>query len=754
MFDNSNKYLQFIGGFLALGFTLLQGIDWVFRRFEIDSFYFNLILIILFVFLIGSIISFLIKANKEKVSTKGPKKRSVLRFTLNVSLTLVLLFVFLFFFRKINSTQKLLDEELPRIIQLYDKGKILDVYNLTEKLHELNPKNEVINSYYNKSRRYIKLKTNVDGIKVSVKIKGDSLFRKIGITPIDSISVPRIRDSYLLKLEHKGVNYVEKGGFPYIHNYTLPGTEFKIPAKHKAFLGKEFDRMWLQGVQFNNIEISPFSISKFEVSNKEYQEFLDNGGYTNPRFWDFPIIIGDRSYDFKSTVKLFVGKYGKPGPANWSYGKFPSGTDNLPVTGISWFEAKAYAKYRNLEIPNVFQWLYASGTGFSRIYDSTVIENSNFNSNQMREVTDPRGNANGINNIAGNVKEWLHNPFGGKKIEYSILGGSYQEPSYYVKNYASLPPLDRSIGNGIRLVKNFTENENNLNKSLVVPDFYRDITTEPDVSDEVFQIFKSQFDYKRNELNVSIKIADDFKSGYTLETFNLDTTYDSKEKLFGYIIYSNSYKDRYSPVIVVPSAAGIVNKTVNELPDRLLSQFKYLIDEGYAIFHPIYFNTYSRERVINTWLPNESEEYKEMIVKWGQDYKRSLDYLETRKDFKFENLSYYGYSLGSRYANIFLAIDDRVKSAFIVVGGLRMQRSKKEIDEHYYLRRVKTPIFHIVGKLDATLGYEDVYLPWKKLVGTDLKDLRTLELDGFGHGIPKDTIVKYHKSWIEKYSME
>ena len=33
------------------------------------------------------------------------------------------------------------------------------------------------------------------------------------------------------------------------------------------------------------------------------------------------------------------------------------------------------------------------------------------------------------------------------------------------------------------------------------------------------------------------------------------------------------------------------------------------------------FNTYSRERVINTWLPNESEEYKEMIVKWGQDYK-------------------------------------------------------------------------------------------------------------------------------------
>lgn len=750
MFDNSNKYLQFIGGFLALGFTLLQGIDWVFRKFQIDSFYFNIILIGLFIVLIVSIVSFAINANKEKLSKKGSNKKSLLKLTLNIGLTVILIFVFLFFFRKINYTQKLLDEELPKIIELYDKGEIFDVYILTKKLHALNPGNEVINNYFNKSRRYIKVKTNIDGVKVSLKIKGDSLYRNIGLTPIDSIDVPRIRDSYLLKLEHNGVSYIENAIFN--HKYNLPAKKFQLPQNHKAFLGKDFNRMWLQGVQFNNIKIDPFTISKSEVSNEEYQEFVDDGGYIDPKFWDFPIMIGNRSYDFKSTLKLFTGKYGKPGPADWSYGKFPSGLENHPVTGISWFEAKAYAKYRKLDIPNVFQWLYTSGTGFSGIYDSEVIDNSNFSSNQMREVTDSRGSANGINNIAGNVKEWLHNPFGDKKDEYSILGGSYQEPSYYVKNYASLPPLDRSIGNGIRLVKNLNQNQKTPNKTLVVPDFYRDITSERNVSDEVFEVFKSQFEYKKEALDVSTNISNDFKDGYTLETFSMSTTYDSKESLFGYIIYSNNYDDRYNPVIIVPSARAILNKTVNELPETILSQFKYLIDEGYAIFHPIYFNTYSRERAVDTWLPNESEEYKEMIVKWGQDYKRSLDYLETRKDFKFKNLSYYGYSLGSRYANIFLAIDNRVKSAFLVVGGLRMQRSKKEIDEHYYLRRVKTPIFHIVGKLDATLGYEDVYLPWKKLVGTDLKDLRTLELEDFGHGIPKDTIVKYHKNWIEKYS--
>ena len=29
---------------------------------------------------------------------------------------------------------------------------------------------------------------------------------------------------------------------------------------------------------------------------------------------------------------------------------------------------------------------------------------------------------------------------------------------------------------------------------------------------------------------------------------------------------------------------------------------------------------------------------------------------------------------------------------------------------------------------------------------------KTIEYYNFGHGIPKDTIIKYHQSWIEKYS--
>ena len=44
MNNSSNKYVQLVGGFIAIVFGVLQGIDWLFKKYEINSFYFNIIL--------------------------------------------------------------------------------------------------------------------------------------------------------------------------------------------------------------------------------------------------------------------------------------------------------------------------------------------------------------------------------------------------------------------------------------------------------------------------------------------------------------------------------------------------------------------------------------------------------------------------------------------------------------------------------------------------------------------------------------
>ena len=746
MVNNSNKYIQIFGGFTAVVFGVLQGIDWLFKKYAIDNFYFNIILGILFFGLIKSLIVFFTKKNKTKSSLNNTTKKRIFIAFITIPL---LSFLFLFFFKKINTNENLANQTIPELIKLYDNGNINQVFLKTKSLLKDYPNNETIINYYDKSRKSFSLKTNYNGINVSIKYAGDSIFNSLGETPLDSFTAPNSWDSHTLKFVHNDSIYIERYDWLKKHNYVFPTKSIEVPNNHKFFLGTKISLMWFLGLEFKDTQLLPFSISKNEVSNSEYQKFVDSGGYENPKYWDFPFQVGDKIYDFNSTIKIFIDRYGKPGPSNWSYGKFPSGLDGHPVTGLSWFEARAFAKYSNMSLPNVYQWLYSSGVS-SFVVNEKVINNSNYNSSQTRETSNQGGSYNELNNIAGNVKEWVSNSNGINNKKFSLLGGSFVEYPYTFNNYYSISPFDRSIGNGMRLAKTLSEEVSDLNNK-VIPEYKRDVTEIPDISDEVFEVYKSQFDYGDIALNSKTTNIENFTEGYNAQKFEMETTYESEEKLFGYIIYSNKVKDKYDPIIIYPSADAIISDNDSWMPKSLLDEFKYLIDEGYAIIHPIYHNTYSRNKTYNTFTPDESENYKNTIVKIGQDYKRSIDYIESRNDFKSNNLSYYGYSWGSTTSNYLLAIDNRIKSAFICAGGLMMQKSKKEIEAHYYVRRIKTPVFHITGKLDGIFGPE-AYLPWKKLIGTPSKDLMTIEYNEYGHGIPKDTIIKYHADWIKKYS--
>ena len=62
------------------------------------------------------------------------------------------------------------------------------------------------------------------------------------------------------------------------------------------------------------------------------------------------------------------------------------------------------------------------------------------------------------------------------------------------------------------------------------------------------------------------------------------------------------------------------------------------------------------------------------MIKIGKDFKRSIDFIESRNEFDINYLSYIGYSWGSVMSNILLAIDDRVKSAFICAGAYKFKK--------------------------------------------------------------------------------
>ena len=69
----SNRFFQVVSGFIAFGFTILQGLDWLFKKYNLDAKLFNYILLILFSSFVISLIVLLIR-NKKNASEKSKIK--------------------------------------------------------------------------------------------------------------------------------------------------------------------------------------------------------------------------------------------------------------------------------------------------------------------------------------------------------------------------------------------------------------------------------------------------------------------------------------------------------------------------------------------------------------------------------------------------------------------------------------------------------------------------------------------------------
>ena len=98
MENNSNKYIQLIGGFIAIVFGVLQGIDWLFKKYEINSFYFNIILIVLLLTFLISIFIYFSKRKKTNSKNKKFGKTFKTRLVVGIISSGLVLLIFTYFF--------------------------------------------------------------------------------------------------------------------------------------------------------------------------------------------------------------------------------------------------------------------------------------------------------------------------------------------------------------------------------------------------------------------------------------------------------------------------------------------------------------------------------------------------------------------------------------------------------------------------------------------------------------------------------
>ena len=202
-----------------------------------------------------------------------------------------------------------------------------------------------------------------------------------------------------------------------------------------------------------------FLIDRHEVTNREYLEFMGDGGYRNAAFWPAFMVIEGDSLPRDQALGRLVDRTGIQAPRGWSGGIHPEGKADHPVVGVTWYEAVAYLRWAGKELPTLAQWRRAALGGDGRLFpwgdDQAGIEwRANFGLVDTRPVGSfPAGlSPFGAADMAGNVREWLRGDAPQRK---PVVGGSWLDPAYMFEQVESFGPGFASNAIGFRGVRPF-----------------------------------------------------------------------------------------------------------------------------------------------------------------------------------------------------------------------------------------------------------------------------------------------------------
>ncbi len=488
-------------------------------------------------------------------------------------------------------------------------------------------------------------------------------------------------------------------------------------------------------------EVGDFSIDRHEVTNAEFQRFVDAGGYASAEHWREPFIDDDgRTLAWPEAMARFTDTTGRPGPATWEVGDFPPGSAELPVTGVSWYEAAAYAAFAGKSLPTIYHWDRVALTWAS----GDIVPRANLSGDSMLPVGSTRAmHRFGAFDLAGNAREWCANESsrGGRLI----LGGGWNDPAYAFNDVYAQSPWDRSPTNGFRCIRSETAGADLERLAHVIELPSRDFLSEPIVPDETFAIYLDQFRYDPTPLNAVVeerRVEDDS----IRERITFDAAYGG-ERMMAYLFLPTKGRPPYQTVIVFPGSNAIHQRSSADLTPGFSL---YVVKSGRALLYPVYKSTFERGDGLASDYPDQTANWKDHVIMWGKDLRRSVDYLETRDDIDHDRLAFEGLSWGAAMAPIMITIEPRIKTGIVVVAGLLFQTSLPEVDQLHYIRRVRVPMLMLNGKYDFFFPYETSQLPYFELLGTP-DELKKLVVHESSHSFPIAERARESLTWLDRH---
>jgi serine/threonine protein kinase/predicted esterase len=672
----------------------------------------------------------------------------------------------IWFFNRQAKIRRAREEILPEVEQLIEASwrDSTDAYRLAEEAEKYIPNDPKLVEFFSKCSLNTNIQTEPPGADIYVKEYDapNSEWEFLGISPLENVRMPI--GIFRYKIEKEGYEVVMAAASSW--DITMVPKNQLIPYDLMRVLDKKGnlpeDMVRVTGAETEAGKFDDFFIDKYEVTNKQYKEFIDSGGYQNREYWKHEFIKDGKVLNWEEAMAECVDQTGRPGPATWQAGDYPEGQENYPVSGISWYEAAAYAEFDGKSLPTGYHWGLARGESTPMVMwyqlggDAIFAPFSNF----QGEGPVPTGSLPGITaygacDMAGNVREWCWNETQKGRL---IRGGAWNDATYMFGQMSQAPPFDRSPKNGFRCAL-YVDTEKIADSAFQRIEFgeTHDIHKEKPVPDSIFEVYKEQFSYDKTALNARVEFRDESSENWIKERITFDAAYGG-ERMIGILYLPKNIEPPYQTVIYFPGSQAIFRNSSKELENDM--EFKvflsFVVKSGRALLYPVYKGT--MERADPALMPlamgynNNSYQFTEYMIQLIKDCKRSIDYLETREDIDSEKIAYYGMSWGAWMGAYIPAVEERLKANIMLAGGFDLinARPRPEASEMNYVSRVKIPTLMINGRYDSAFNYETSIKPMFDLLGTpdEHKELKLYETD---HIPPRNEFIRDILDWLDKY---
>jgi len=659
------------------------------------------------------------------------------------------------------------EEALPELEALIAADDYQAAFDLAARIEPVIPNDPRLKALEPSFAEQVKLRSEPAGAQVYYRpysAQGTE-WRLIGRTPLEGVSIPM--GVGLWKLEHPQRNtavfairnpsmQLENDRDPFVRA-EAEGVDFTLPLAVAATSPREM--VLVPATQLPVVLVSPdvpvdlpsFFIDRYEVTNREFKDFVDAGGYDNAAFWsDLP--YGEKAQGWQNAVAKFVDSTGQPGPSTWEAGSYHDGTADHPVAGVSWFEAVAYARFRDKQLPSAYHWYRAaySPNEFLDSLASSIVGASNFSGRGDAAVGRYAGiGPYGTYDMAGNVREWLWTEASTGRW---IAGGGWNEPPYLFNQPDSLDPYDRSATNGLRCMR--TIDGEPISAALLAPSRQESVDVDAlvPVADDVYQVVAQQLGYSSASLAARAEPLESSNPAWRREQVTLATGYDDTRFAVQLFLPSRGTPP-YQVVVYAPHAGFFQRRTQSSEFDPTDSSqpLDFIVKSGRVLVVIAYDGTFERY-----WPParkksmSESDRYLALVRHFRQEAGRTLDYLATRDDLDVRHVGWFSESFGSQTMISILAVEKRFSAAVLAGGGV-FPLGLPAADEAYnHLPRITQPVLMLNGRWDIDVNLEAQQRQFE-LLGTSSARKKHVLFEA-GHGtLPHHQLVRESLEWFDKY---